>query len=309
MQNDFAKALPRILVYEGLGVDDKRDPGGRTYKGVTQTTFNIYLRSRGLPARDVFEITDAEVATIYFTRYWTTVCADALPCGLDLVVFDAAVNSGPGQAGRWLQAALGSSFAGPVDGLVGKGTLQAVEDFGNVEGLINAVCERRLATLKSLRTWRTFGGGWGARIANVMKTGDAWAAGSPAPHPVDVSAAGGHRKALIGDIKVSRFGQASAHAATAVTGAGTLASDAAGQLQPVQQQFPNWQWLTYGIAGLTVVGITAGIVTKIVADTRAAAAAGTATATVNLSADEAHPQVEVNDDAPLAVTILPQKVA
>ena len=304
MQFDFAKALPRILVYEGDEVDDKRDPGGRTNKGITQTTFNIYLRSRGLPLRDVYEITDAEVSTIYFTRYWTTICGDALPAGLDLVVFDAAVNSGPGQAGRWLQAALGGVFAGPVDGLIGRGTLQAVEDYGNVEALINAVCERRLATLHSLHTWPAFGRGWSARIANVMKTGDAWAAGSPAPHPVDVSDAGGHRKALIGDIKVSRFGQASAHAATAIAGAGTMASEAAGQLQPVQMQFPDWRWLTYAVGGLTVVGIAAGVVTKIVADTRAAAAAGTATATVNLSADEGHPEVAVNDDAPPA-----QKVA
>ena len=304
MQLDFAKALPRILVYEGGQVDDPRDPGGRTNKGITQATFNVYLRSHGMRPEDVYSITDAEVSTIYLTRYWTTICGDALPAGLDLVVFDAAVNSGPGQAGRWLQSALGSAFNGTVDGLIGRGTLQAVEDFGNVEGLINAVCERRLATLHSLRTWPTYGRGWSARIANVMKTGDAWAAGSPAPHPVDVSAAGGHRKALIGDLKVSRFGQASAHAATAITGAGTLAADAAGQLQPVQQQFPDWQWLTYAVGGLTVVGIAAGVVTKIVSDTRAAAAAGTATATVNLSADEGHPEVPVNDDAPPA-----QKVA
>ncbi len=190
--------------------------------------------------------------------------------------------------------------------MIGKGTLQAVEDFGNVEGLINAVCERRLATLHSLRTLADLHGrGWSARIANVLEdVGDAWAAGSPAPHPVDVSAAGGHRKALIGDLKVSRFGQASAHAATAITGAGTLAADAAGQLQPVQQQFPDWQWLTYAVGGLTVVGIAAGVATKIVSDTRAAAAAGTATATVNLAADEGHPEVTVNDDAPPA-----QKVA
>ena len=45
MLGDFSKALPRILVYEGGKVDNPRDPGGRTNKGVTQATFNSYLRS------------------------------------------------------------------------------------------------------------------------------------------------------------------------------------------------------------------------------------------------------------------------
>ncbi len=62
MQLDFAKALPRILVYEGGQVDDPRDPGGRTNKGITQATFNVYLRAHGMQPEDVYRITDAEVS-------------------------------------------------------------------------------------------------------------------------------------------------------------------------------------------------------------------------------------------------------
>ena len=109
MQANFPKALPRILVYEGGKVDDPRDPGGRTNKGITQTTFNAWCREQGLPQVDVYTITNDEVASIYKYKFWDVVRGDDLPCGLDLVVFDGAVNSGPGQSGKWLQRALGLS--------------------------------------------------------------------------------------------------------------------------------------------------------------------------------------------------------
>lgn len=295
MKNDFQNALARILVYEGGKVDDPRDPGGRTNKGITQITFNAYLREKNLPQTDVYMITDAEVAEIYETKYWDVVSGDQLPAGLDLCVFDGAVNSGPGQSGKWLQNALGDKFTSTVDGIIGSKTLQAIEDFGDVEGLINAYCSRRLATLQHLKTWPTFGKGWSARIANVMKTADAWAAGAPAPNPVVVTADGGHRKAPISAMKVSKIGQMTTHVTTAATGVAAVASNAAGQLQPVQTQFPNWHWLTYAIGALTGGSVITGIAVKFITDARAAAAAGTATVAVDLDADAGHPQVPVKE--------------
>ena len=309
MKNDFPRALPRILVYEGGRVDNPRDPGGRTNKGITQGTFNAWLRENSMGPEDVYSITNDEVSTIYKLKYWDVVRGDDLPPGLDLCVFDGAVNSGPGQSGKWLQRALGDKFQGAIDGLIGAKTLQAIDDFGDVEMLINAYCSRRLATLHSLRTWSTFGAGWGARVANVQKTADAWAANEPAPSPVDVSAAGGHRKAPITDIKMSKVSQGVAHATTAVTGAGAVASNAAGQLGPIQSQFPDWKWLTYIVGGLTVISAFSGIAVKMVEDARKAAEAGSAVVTVNLDADSGHPQIPVNDANPSPVVILPVKGA
>ena len=307
MQTDFAKALPRILVYEGGRVDNPRDPGGRTNKGITQGTFNAWLRENGMPTEDVYNITNDEVSTIYKLKYWDMVRGDDLPAGLDLCVFDGSVNSGPGQSGKWLQRALGDKFPGPIDGMIGMKTLQAIDDYGNIEDLINAYCSRRLATLQSFRTWSTFGAGWHARIANCMKTADAWAAGTDAaPHPVDVSAAG---KAPISDLKVSKISQGVMHATTVATGAGAVASNAAGQLAPIQVNFPNWHWLTYIVGGLTAASAFSGVAVKMASDALKAAEAGSATATVNLDADSDHPQIPVNDDAPPAVVILPTKKA
>jgi lysozyme family protein len=309
MQADFAKALPRILVYEGGKVDNPRDPGGRTNKGVTQITFNAYLRENGMSAADVYSITLDEVSTIYKLKYWDAVRGDDLPAGLDLCVFDGGVNSGPGQSGKWLQHALGTKFPGAIDGIIGSKTLQAIEDFGDVEALIGAYCARRLATLHSLRTWSEFGNGWNARIANVMKTGDAWAAGAPAPHPVDVSAAGGHRKAPVTDVKVSKLSLVATHATTAASSAGAIATSASANLAPVQTALPHFKYFGYVLGGLAAVSAVASLTVKVIADARAAAMSGSSTAAVNIDADAGHPQVVVNDAAPPAVNVLMPKAA
>lgn len=298
MQTDFAKALPRILVYEGGKVDNPRDPGGRTNKGITQNTYNIFRKSVGLAQQDVYLITDNEVATIYKSRYWDMVKGDDLPAGLDLCVFDGGVNSGPGQSGKWLQRSLGDKFVGTIDGLIGPKTLQAVEDFGDIETLIGAYCARRLATLKSLSTWHEFGGGWSARIANGMKTGDAWAAGADAPHPVDVTAAGGHQKAPTSLIKPSPISQGAAHATTAASGMSAVATNAGSQLKPVADAFPHLHWLTAGLAALTAFGVAAGVSARIIKKARDDAEAGASVAAVNLDADVDHPIVPVDDSKP-----------
>jgi lysozyme family protein len=251
-----------------------------------------------MPKTDVYMITDAEVAEIYEQKFWNVVQCNKLPAGLDLCVFDASVNSGPGQAGKWLQRALGDKFTAAQDGIIGSKTLQAVEDYGDNEALINAYCSRRLATLHTLKTWSRYGKGWSARIANVMKTANAWSANEPADYPVDVSADGGHKKAPISDQKVSKISQATAHVTTAATSAGAAASQVTDSITPVQTAFPDIKWIGYILGGLAVVSAITGLIVKVITDARTAAAAGTTTVAVNLDADAGHPQVPVNDANP-----------
>ena len=91
-KGEFLKALPRELVYEGGKVDDPRDPGGRTNQGVTQATYDAYRRTLGLASQDVYAMGDSERDAIYKGMYWDRDDGDALPVGLDFVVFDAGVN-------------------------------------------------------------------------------------------------------------------------------------------------------------------------------------------------------------------------
>ena len=226
---------------------------------------------------------DAERDAIYKGEYWTPVRGDDLPVGLDFCVFDAAVNSGVGQAGVWLQNALGDHYVGTVDGVIGTKTMQAVADYGDADSLIEAYCSHRLATLQHLKTWATFGAGWHARIANVQKTACAWNDSAPTPQAVDVTGLGGHQKATVGgNIKPPAVSQIAAHITTAATGAGAIASQTAQQITALQDTF---SWLKWVFGGLTLGAVVAGIIAKIAADAKDAAEKGTATATVDIDAD------------------------
>ena len=258
MMDDFAKALPRILAYEGGKVDDPHDPGGRTNKGITQSTFNAYLREKSAAERDVYTITDAEVADIYKASYWDAVQADKLPVGVDLCVFDAAVNSGVGRSIKWLQQSLGDHYTGKVDGVIGLKTIQAVEDFGNSDDLIEEFCARRLGTLKQLSTWSRFGKGWAARIANVQKTACSWNDQAPEPQAVDLTGLNGHKKANVeGNLKDPPVSQIATHVTTAAAGAGAVVSQASQQIQAVPGLTDTFAWAKYVFMGLGVLGIVA----------------------------------------------------
>ena len=168
-----------------------------------------------------------------------------------LCVFDAAVNSGVGQAGVWLQNALGDHYVGTVDGVIGAKTMQAVADYGDPDSLIEAYCSHRLATLQHLKTWATFGAGWHARIANVQKTACAWNDSAPTPQAT-VTGLGGHQKATVGgNIRPPAVSQIAAHITTAATGAGTIASLTAQQITALQDTF---SWLKSVFGGLTLMG-------------------------------------------------------
>jgi lysozyme family protein len=103
--SSFAACLPIILANEGGFVDRPDDPGGQTNEGITLATFQHWYP--GATVDELKAITPEEVAHIYEQGYWLPSHADACPNGLDLCVFDAAVNCGPGRAFRWLQSAIG----------------------------------------------------------------------------------------------------------------------------------------------------------------------------------------------------------
>lgn len=245
----FARALPRVLVHEGGYVNDRFDPGGATNKGVTYRVYDAYRTMRNLPTRDVRDISPAEVSEIYRLQYWDKVSGDQLPPGVDYVLFDGAVNSGPSQSIKWLQRALGVT----VDGQIGQATLQAVTERGNPAALIDAICDRRLAFLQALKTWPRFGKGWAARVASVRKTGKSWAMGlGGAPMDGDVKPTA---KAPVQDAK-SLPGKGAADATTGgglVTGGlGTALETARQSLEPLRDALP---WVGYAVAGLIVVGV------------------------------------------------------
>ena len=168
MKINFESSLRHVLVHEGGYVDHPSDPGGATNKGVTLAVFQRFFGAEKTKD-DLKTITDEQLEEVYETGYWDKCRCNDLPDGVDYVVFDQAVNSGPGRSARWLQSAVGAT----VDGGIGPLTIAATTAHGSVMA-IDAMCEARLTFLKSIRDgelWEVFGGGWQRRVDGVRQHG------------------------------------------------------------------------------------------------------------------------------------------
>ncbi len=160
----FAACVAEVLRHEGGYVDHPRDPGGCTHRGITRRTLEGWRREP-VTCADVRALTEDEARAIYRADFWNAVHGDQLPAGLDLVVFDAAVNSGRRRAVLWLQQALGIN----ADGMIGPQTLGAVCRPHSRAAVIARSCELRLTFLRGLATWPDFGRGWQRRVRAVRQ--------------------------------------------------------------------------------------------------------------------------------------------
>jgi len=202
-RENFDRCMVALLKHEGGKVDHPKDPGGRTNMGVTQRVYDAYRARLNQRKQDVYLISNDEVRAIYRQQYWDKIKGDDLPAGVDYVVFDGAVNSGPVQSVKWLQRAINKRNVN-VDGAVGAVTLSEVAKINDHDKLIADICVRRMAFLQELKTWPTFGKGWTTRVNDVRKTGQAWARGSVGPQISTAAVAeGGNARALISDAVVA----------------------------------------------------------------------------------------------------------
>ena len=101
----FEKALKFVLKWEGGYVNNPNDKGGATNKGITQTTYNAWLRSKGQKLKDIRNIQDSEVKEIYYNNYWLKAGCDKMSEKFAIVAFDTAVNMGVGRVKPFLEYA------------------------------------------------------------------------------------------------------------------------------------------------------------------------------------------------------------
>lgn len=164
MDANFSECFSETAAYEGGYSDNPHDPGGATYRGVTQNVYDGYLKLKGLPPKWVRWMSDAECEDIYRKQYWSAAHCSDLPAGLDMTQYDEAVNTGPVQATKLLQQAL----AIQVDGAFGLETLGAIQKCNDIPGLIKRVCAARLSFYHRLKTWIYFGVGWNKRKIGIQ---------------------------------------------------------------------------------------------------------------------------------------------
>ena len=165
MKDNFDEALKAVLHHEGGYVNHPSDPGGMTNLGCTKRVWEEWC-GHEVDEKAMRALTPADVAPLYKAKYWDKIKGDELPAGVDYVVFDAAINSGPGRAAKWLQSCVGVE----PDGGIGPKTLAAVAAF-DAKTLVDDYAKRRLSFLMDLPTWPTFGKGWGRRVEEVRKAG------------------------------------------------------------------------------------------------------------------------------------------
>ena len=157
-QDNYDKCLETILHHEGGYVNHPSDPGGETNLGVTK---RVYEEWGG--EKDMKDLLVEDVAPIYEKNYWGRTKCDDLPSGLDLCVFDFAVNAGPGRSAKYLQTMIGTT----ADGGIGPNTLMALNNYVESEGVEGAIRNFQTARqeyYESLGTFEVFGKGWTRRV-------------------------------------------------------------------------------------------------------------------------------------------------
>jgi lysozyme family protein len=156
----FEVAFEKLLKHEGGYSDHAADPGGKTRYGITEAV----AREVGYKG-DMRDLPLDLAKRIYKDKYWDTVQAENLPADVRYPLFDAAVNSGPAQAAKWLQRACGVRD----DGVIGPQTIRAANAL-HPEGLKRKMLAQRLRFMASLSNWPAFSRGWANRIADLMET-------------------------------------------------------------------------------------------------------------------------------------------
>jgi lysozyme family protein len=155
---NFDQAFEKLIGHEGGYSNHPDDPGGETMFGVTARV----ARANGYSGA-MRDLPLAVAKSIYRASYWDTVRADELPDVVRFDVFDASVNSGPGQAIRFLQRATGSTD----DGRLGPLTMRAIKAM-DPQLLDKRLNGYRLRFMSELKTWPSFGRGWASRIATNL---------------------------------------------------------------------------------------------------------------------------------------------
>ena len=121
-----AQILDDLIRREGGYVDDPADRGGPTNYGITQRTLRAW-RGQVVTAADVRRLTRGEARAIYRRRYVDAPGFATLPDPLRAQVIDNAVLSGPRQAVKDVQRAIGGVT---VDGQLGPQTRAALTQRG-----------------------------------------------------------------------------------------------------------------------------------------------------------------------------------
>lgn len=133
-RENFVKAIPFTIEHEGYRSKD-------VWGGVTIFGIASKYHPELVAMLDKMPRTDALIAAteFYYTDYWIPAHCDDMPMRASIVVFDCAVNPGIGRAVQFIQRAVNV----PDDGVFGKVTKHAVENYSDMHLVLKILDERR----------------------------------------------------------------------------------------------------------------------------------------------------------------------
>lgn len=152
---NFNQAFDRLMVSEGGYVNNPDDPGGETNFGVSK---------RSYPEVDIKGLTRDDAKAIYLRDFWERGGMDQFDGAIAFQFFDLAVNCGIQTAARMLQRAAGVAD----DGRIGPVTVAAINNLPVPVLLVRLIAEQ-LDFRRKLSTFKTFGAGWTARVADNLR--------------------------------------------------------------------------------------------------------------------------------------------
>ena len=161
--DNFGKCMQFVFEVEGGYTDDPLDPGGATNLGITFAELARW-RHVDVTKDDVRVLKQDEAANIYRANYWNASRCDVFPAGVDLMIFDAAVNTGNGQSARFLQRIV----AVAQDGVIGPQTINMARTWLPSD-LVEELSLARASFYQSLPTFGHFGRGWLDRVDRCAK--------------------------------------------------------------------------------------------------------------------------------------------
>ena len=189
----------------------------------------------------VRNITMAQALKFYRSEFWLACGADKLFPGVDLAVYDASVNSGVSRGRKWLLASAGSNDHSET---------------------VKKICRARLSFMQSLKIWKTFGKGWGRRVADIEARGVAMAL-----EAMGLSATQVREKALYESVTSAK--QASSAKKAATTSATAASAPAAAPVvEPSSVTDATTVWLLVAIVAAGAVATIIFIAKKRAADAR-----------------------------------------
>ncbi|AKC07168.1 glycoside hydrolase family 108 protein [Agrobacterium tumefaciens] len=227
--------------WEGGWSDHPDDPGGKTMYGITETRWHEYQDKMGMKRTPVRNITMAQALKFYRSEFWLACGSDKLFPGVDLAVYDASVNSGVSRGRKWLLASAGSNDHSET---------------------VKKICRARLSFMQSLKIWKTFGKGWGRRVADIEARGVAMAL-----EAMGLSATQVREKALYESVTSAK--QASSAKKAATTSATAASAPAAAPVvEPSSVTDATTVWLLVAIVAAGAVATIIFIAKKRAADAR-----------------------------------------